>query len=51
MTKEQVFKIGLDLNHIAVSLDETSYNRLKPYLEDIEKIVKEIYESEVDDNK
>lgn len=39
MTKETGIKIGLDLQKIALALDNATYYKIKPYLEDIERLV------------
>lgn len=41
MNKESMLKIGLDINAIATLLDDENLKKVKPYLEDIEKIVLE----------
>ena len=44
MTREQALKIGLALNHIGMVLDEATYKRCKPYLDEIEEICLKIRE-------
>ena len=40
MTKQDGLKIGLALNHIAMSVDDATFQRIKGWLTDIEEIVK-----------
>ena len=41
MTKDEKFQIGMTLNHIAMSLSDEDFQKVKGYLKDIEKIVAE----------
>ena len=41
MTKDEKFQIGMALNHIAMSLGDEDFQKVKGYLKDIEKIVAE----------
>ena len=43
MTKQDGLKIGLALNHIAMSVGDTTLKKIKPFLKQIEEIcVKEV---------
>ena len=39
MTNEKAMKIALDLQKIALALDNATYYKIKVYLEDIERLV------------
>ena len=41
MTKMDGLKIGLALNHIAMSVDNATFQRIKGWLKEIEDIAKE----------
>ena len=45
MTKENVLKIALSLQNIAMSVDDKTLERIKPYLEDIETQFMDILKS------
>ena len=47
MTKQDGLKIGLALNHIAMSVGDTTLKKIKPFLDTIEEIcVKEVEKDE-----
>ena len=39
VTKETAIRIGLDLQKIALALDNATYYKIKPYLDDIEQLI------------
>ena len=41
MTKQQILDIGLAINHIEITVDEKTAEKIKPYLDTIEKAVLE----------
>ena len=51
MTKEQQLKMGLALNHIGMSVDDETYKRIKPYLDQIEQVALELTERADEDCK
>lgn len=40
MTKDHIFRIAINLNKIALIVDQVMFNRIKPYLQEIENVVK-----------
>lgn len=44
MTRDQRLKMGLALNHIGMSVDDETYKRIKPYLDQIEQVALELTE-------
>ena len=51
MTREQQLKMGLALNHIGMSVDDETYKRIKPYLDQIEQVALELTERSDEDCK
>lgn len=51
MTKADGLRIGLALNHIAMSVDNDTFHRIKGWLKEIETIAKEEVEKEVKDDR
>ena len=41
MTKQQILDIGLAIHHIEMTVDEKTVEKIKPYLDTIEKTVLE----------
>ena len=41
MTKQQILAIGLAIHHIEMTVDEKTAEKIKPYLDTIEKAVLE----------
>ena len=50
MTREQQLKMGLALNHIGMSVDDETYRRIKPYLDQIEQVALELLTEETNEN-
>ena len=48
MTREQQLKMGLALNHIGMSVDDDTYKRIKPYLDQIEQVALELERADED---
>ena len=44
--KEYSFKIGMALHNIAISVSDRTFQDLKPWLDDIEQVAKEIFSKE-----
>lgn len=42
MTKDQIFTIAMNLSNIAAIVDDATYEKIKPYLKEIEHTVAEI---------
>lgn len=51
MTKEKALKLGLALNHIGMLVDDETYARIKPYLDELENGIIELDEGEKDGSK
>ena len=41
MNKDQMLRIGLAINHIAMSVDDETLKKIEPYLKQIEQVVLE----------
>ena len=39
MTKEDKFRVGMDIHHIAMSVDNATLRKIEPYLKSIEAVV------------
>ena len=51
MTREQQLEMSLALNNIAMSVDDKTYKRIKPYLDQIEQVALELMERADEDCK
>ena len=51
MTKEQAFEIGLQLNNIAMLVDDANLARIKPQIDRIEQICLDAMEGSNEDRK
>ena len=46
IVRQIVFKIGMLINKIALSVDKETYNKIKPILDELEKCIIALVESE-----
>ena len=49
MNKEQAFRIGMELHHIACLVDDETLAKIKPHLDKIEQTALEALENNVDE--
>lgn len=46
MLKDEIFRIAMSMNKIALALDETTYELIKPYLDEIRVVLENAKELE-----
>lgn len=49
--KIKAFRLGMALNNIGLAVDDETYKRIKPYLDELEKGIIELFEGENDGSK